>query len=425
MRPARGRAGAGAAALCLGLLGARPAAAAEPAAPSESLAAQVRSLQPAVEELRGLRFRSAVPVTVVGDSAARAYFVTRLDATSPPARLQNLATAYGQLGLLPPGTDLRALLLDVLEEQAGGYYDPQAKTFCVLGDMPPGILSVLIAHELTHALDDQHYQLDSVLAALPPDDDDVQAAAGAVMEGSGTLVMTAFTLQALRDGGLTAEALVALQESEAGRAERLRRAPPAVQRALLGPYVLGQSFLLRGHPERVAGPLAPADLDRAFRNLPRSTEQLLHADKYWEPAQRDDPLPVAEPDLLPLLGRTWQRVESGTLGELLVALLTGAAEPAFDALEAMLPERWTTAGASGWGGDRWWLYTDGERTCTVLLTRWDDGDQAGEFHAALTLPAGCRAERRGDTVAILAGAPSGRAQALLRECFKAAAQGPR
>jgi hypothetical protein len=399
-----------------GLLGTR--AVAQPAV--DSLTAVEQSLQPTVETLRGLRFVRPIPVEVVNDSVARVHFVDRLDTYSPAARLQATSLALAQLGLLPPGTDLRHVLLDVLEEQAGGYYDPETEKFYVLGDMPGAAVPIIMVHELTHALDDQHFGIDSLLAAIPADDDDAQSAASAVVEGSGTLVMTAYVVRELAKGGITAEALTALQASEAGRAARLRQAPALLRRMLLAPYVLGQSFLLRGHPERIVDGIETPDLDHAFRAPPGSTEQLLHADKYWDPARVDPPRAVPEPGVAAILGHGWTRVGSGTLGELIVALLTGAEDPPLDALDVTLPERWTTPAVAGWGGDRWWLYSDGRHECTVLCTVWDDAAAARTFRAALHLPAGCRVERRGESVTIVAGAPPGRAGAILRACGAAA-----
>jgi hypothetical protein len=389
-------------------LGAQPAV--------DSLTALEQSLQPTVEDLRGLRFLRPIPVAVVGDSVARAHFIDRLDMSTPPARLQAASAALAQLGLLAPGTDLRQVLLDVLEEQAGGYYDPDTKKFYVLGDMPRASVPIIMVHELTHALDDQHFGIDSMLATIPSDDDDAQTAAGAVVEGSGTLVMTAYVVREMTNGGITAAALAALEESEAGRAEQLRRAPALLRRMLLAPYVLGQSFLLRGHPEAITSGVVAQDVNAAFRAVPRSTEQLLHAEKYWEPARFDPPRALREPDVATILGKDWTREGTGTLGELILGLLAGASDPPLDALDVTLPERWTTPAVTGWGGDRWWLYSDGRHQCTVLCTVWDDAAAARAFHAALHLPAGCRVERRAAAVTIVAGAPAGRASAILRAC---------
>src|SRR5262245_15478160 len=85
----------------------------------DSLRALAVRLIPVVEELRGSKFRHGVPVVVEPDSATRRHFAARLDRFMPPPKLHVQERAWAQLGLIPDGTDLRALLLDLLEEQAG------------------------------------------------------------------------------------------------------------------------------------------------------------------------------------------------------------------------------------------------------------------------------------------------------------------
>jgi hypothetical protein len=147
------------------------------------------TILPQVEAFRGLAFKHKVPVKLVDDAAARKHFKERLDRLLPESQMRAEQRVYEDLGLIPAGMDLRALLFDLLEEQAGGYYDPVSKTFFLLGDMPLGIVSILMAHELTHALDDQHFSLDGVIEEILADEDRTDAF-GCVLEGSGTLVMS-------------------------------------------------------------------------------------------------------------------------------------------------------------------------------------------------------------------------------------------
>jgi hypothetical protein len=76
-----------------------------------------------------------VPVKVVDDAKARAYALARFKRMTPDAKIAADTKAYQLLGLVPPGTDILATMLDVLEEQAGGFYDPQTKSFYLLDDM--------------------------------------------------------------------------------------------------------------------------------------------------------------------------------------------------------------------------------------------------------------------------------------------------
>jgi hypothetical protein len=226
--------------------------------------------------------------------------------------------------------------------------------------------------------------------------------------------MSVYMLREMQAGRIGAEAVTAYQESEAGRAERLLAAPPLLQRLLLAPYILGQSFLLRGEATRLLSGLDPEDLNRAFRDPPQSSEQILHAEKYWDESARDAPRAVRLEDLSKQLGDGWTLQAQGELGELVVAQLAGAAMPDVNSIAVAQPESWTNAAAAGWGGDRWQLYANGDQHVTVLATLWDDESEAREFDAALAAPPGLRAWRSGDAVVLVAGDPGEQAEKLAR-----------
>ncbi|HET6277265.1 MAG TPA: hypothetical protein VFG08_00630 [Candidatus Polarisedimenticolia bacterium] len=356
-------------------------------------------LAPQIEAIRGLKFKRVVPVEIVDDATARAHFDARVAKYWPENRLRDEQTVYTRLGILPEGTDLLALLFDVLEEQAGGYYDPDSGTLFLLDDMPVSIAPILMAHELTHALDDQHYRIDALIDGAGGGSDR-EAAVGALIEGSGTIVMMSFVLDATRSGRIPASAIIDLQESEAGQAARLTAAPQYVQRSVVGPYILGQQFLLQGDLSALTSGIRPQDLDRAFADPPASTEQILHPEKYWDRAQRDDPRDLDLPDFSSRLGKGWSLRSSGVLGELIMAIVTGA-EP-IDPLSAAT-DHYTNEAATGWGGDRWQLYAKGDRSAILLATLWDTLRDAGEFEASLPNLPGRLIERRGDAVMVIAG----------------------
>ena len=391
----------------------RGATAAMSAAEAAILAGTVA---PIVEEIRGKKFRTPVPVSIVDDKVARAHFETRVARYWPEAQVRAEERAYADLGLLPRKTDLIAELFDVLDEQAGGYYDPDRDTFFVLGDLPRETAPIIMAHEMTHALDDQEFNLEALIEKAG--DEDREGALEAVIEGSGTVVMSAFIVRQIESGGLDPRTLVEFQESEAGRGERLKAAPLLVQRSLIAPYILGMAFLLRGEMIRMkTGGVTPSDIDHALTDPPVSTEQILHPEKYWNPSKRDLPRPVDLDDLSPVLGEGWSKAGDGTLGELTLALLTGL-DPGDPTSTDQPLERWTNAAATGWGGDLWHVYRRGDQSVTVLATLWDSAKDAREFESALRLPEGSRSRRRGDAVVVVAGEAGRKAGALLEASLK-------
>ena len=372
----------------------------------EEAAALAAEVTPIVEEIRGAKFKRQVPVEIVDDRAARAHFKSRLQEHWPEEARRAEETVDAHLGLIPPKTDLEEEVFDVLEEQAGGYYDPDRDTFFVLGDMPRTAAPIIVAHELTHALDDQRYGIDRLLSEAAGDDDRA-GALESVIEGSGTVVMTVFIHRQIVEGRLDPKVLMAYQQTEAGKAERLKASPLFVQRTLIAPYILGMAFLLRGELIRIqTGGITPSDLDHAFSDPPRSTEQILHPEKYWDPARRDLPRAVTLPDLSKDLGPGWSRQGEGNFGELTLALLTGL-DPGDPTSPDRALERWTNAASSGWGGDRWYLYRNGDRALTVLATSWDTTNDAREFESGLALPAGTLVKRKGDAVVVIAGDVAG------------------
>ena len=374
-----------------------------------------RTVTPRVEEIRGLKFKRPVAVRVVDDQTARRHFEARIAKEYPEARLRADERAYAQLGLIPAGTQLLTGFLDILEEQAGGFYDPESDTFYVLDDMPKAVGPVLVAHELTHALDDQHYGIDGMLDQVK-EDDDRAAAVGAVVEGSGTLVMTAFLMQEMQAGRLQLEALAELQKSEAGQGARLTAALPFLRRSLLSSYALGFPFLLRGDLLKLTS-FDPADLNRAFEKPPASSEQILHPEKYWEAAKADAPVAVAMPDLAKLLGPGWALAGHGTLGELNLALLTDAPTPNGNSPDAMVAAAWTNDAAAGIGGDAYQHYANGAKGETVLATVWDTEKDAVEFEKALRPLPDRRAYRRRAAVVVVAGDVPRQVEALVSAVF--------
>jgi hypothetical protein len=359
-----------------------------------------------VETIRGLRFRKPVPVESIDDARARTMMAARLRKFVGEEKLRADTTAWSLLGLVPPGTDLLKSVLDALAEQAGGFYDPEAKKFFLLDDMPLALAPALAAHELTHALEDQYYDLDKRLNATL-DDDDATFAKSAVHEGSALIVMSIHLGAAIASGAAKAEDLQEFSRSEAAKAETLRSLPQALQRQLIGPYLLGMNFLLAASLEDPAGGFPREAVERAYRSGPASSEQLLHPEKFWDPAKRDRPKKVSLEGAGAMLGEGWKKAGEGVLGELLLALLAGSAElDPVDPAAARDMSLWTNAAAEGWGGDRWELWRKGGEATVLLSTVWDSERDAEQFAKALTPREGFAWRQSGSQVAVVAGTPA-------------------
>ena len=227
------------------------------------------------------------------------------------------------------------------------------------------------------------------------------------------MIMSRYMADMVEEDRINLSSLAEMQASEAVQGEALANAPAYLSRSLLFSYVMGMHFLLEGKGALAIGDLDPAEIDRAFRDSPQSSEQILHPDRYW--VEKDEPRPVTLPDLSATIGPGWSLRRSDSMGEMLLPLITGGGRIDTKSAEMMSPSAWTGLATVGWGGDRWQLYeapaagaaagTDGgKRHVTLLATLWETDQDAQEFEDALTAPSGSHVERRGAAVVIVAGA---------------------
>jgi hypothetical protein len=350
-----------------------------PALTQAEAEALVREVSAKVETIRGMKFKTPITVKVVRGAEVRAEFKSNL----PPQAEEDARhrqDAYIQMGLVPPGTDLITGYLDLAESGLAGYYKHGTHTFFLLDHVSRDEAKGVMAHELTHALEDQHYDL-AELAKKAGDNADHATAITAVVEGSAMAVMLAYLGREEGEEKATAE----LHRTEAGRAARLKVAPSFTQRTLLLPYLLGFSFLLQGKPWEfyLGGGVKAKDIDEAYRFPPYSTRQILHPEQYWMGRARYKEQHLTLPDLSPALGPGWAKAAEGSIGELGLAVLTGSRQ-SIEVPWALLPSRWTNDAAVGVVGDVYHHYVSGDRRVTVLLTRWETEIDADQFSKALT-----------------------------------------
>ncbi len=254
-----------------------------------------------VERIRRLDFtRRPLPVLVSGSEVKRQGLM-ELDQQVTVAEQNADDELLKLLGLIPSDSNLRAIQSAVFQDQVAGFYDPQTKRLALVKDagaQDESVGEITLAHELTHALDDQRFGLKD----QPPGMDDRATAYSALVEGDATSVMTRYATQYMTGSNL----LGALFASTAAGGPRL---PPYIQSSLEFPYLEGQRFVdtlyryARGSWKLV---------NAAFKLLPPvSTQQILHPLDY---VRNVKPLPI-ELRVRPLLGATWHPVITGALGE--------------------------------------------------------------------------------------------------------------
>lgn len=349
----------------------------------ERLRAVAAGIQDQVEALRGLEFLRPVEIQLADHAQFLAHARRALEANGGRERMRRDEQVMKLLGLVPGDLDLLAMTTEVLAEQVGGFYDPATEAFYVMENVQPDLARVVIAHEFTHALDDQHHDLDGTARALEGNGD-AAAAFHAVVEGSGMELMMQWAGRHMTAAQL---ARMAQAQSELP-SEVISAAPPAIWKPLVAVYYQGQAFLRRQRKPSLLGEGARmGDIDRALRTPPRSTEQVIHPLKYWSPDHIDEPRLLVV-DGVPK-GATLSHQD--TLGELQAALVTTSFEERRGLrvdMGSVLGLRFTNDAATGWGGDRYALVEQGDARVLVWETRWDTAEDADEFAAAIADLAG-------------------------------------
>lgn len=376
-----------------------PATAGEPQpalTPAEA-EALVREVSAAVEKIRHLKFKTPVKMQIIDGATARENFKAKVEPVEE-AGITNTQHAYAQLGLIPPTTNLLSDYYHLAEKGVLGYYEPGSQVFYLLSHVSADQVKSVMAHELTHALEDQHYDL-SAVAKKANGEGDRAIAITAVIEGSATAVQIAY----LREVGTDRKAVQKeVAETEAKRAERLKRVPSYTQRSVILPYVLGITFLLRGKPwELFWDGVQVADIEQAYQAPPRGTRQILHPEQYWVGRVQKPAPPPALPDLARILGPGWSKADEGSIGELGLAVLTGT-QLDVGSIDALFPMNWTNRAAVGNVNDLYHHYVKGEQRVTVLVTRWESTLDAKEFDEGL-VNRGQRVFRYGANVLLVGG----------------------
>ncbi|TAH39351.1 MAG: hypothetical protein EYC70_00780 [Planctomycetota bacterium] len=374
---------------------AEPAAGQEPearsAADAEKLAAlqrKVDEISPRVAELRGMQFKHPVPAGIHTPDEFLEFAKKDLESEMSIEQFNAMGEALALFGLVDGDSSLFDTVMELLRGQVGGYYDPKTKKFYMISTFNEGMLAdIIMAHELTHALDDQYYDLAKMMEGTS-DNMDRQFAIRAVVEGSGTSLMNLYTVQGMMKGWISMqpEDMEAMQEMMEEQMEQIQDAPPFLVITLALPYMEGNKLLVRNSSMLAAATLTPKaeDLDHAFRNPPSSSEQVLHFDKYWDPGQRDEPAPVELPDLSAQVGAGWKLAYSDTLGELGCYFLVIEELPDLMSSFSGMGPPLTDPSSEGWDGDRFQLYTGpGGAKVLVWASVWDTPDEASEFAAAL------------------------------------------
>jgi hypothetical protein len=321
----------------------------------------------AVSEIRGLAVEAPIRKSVKSRPEIETYLLEKIESEYPAEEIRSEAALLKQLFLIPEEMDLYDFMINLLTEQVAGVYDPDSKEFFIADWIPLELQRPVIAHELTHALQDQYHDLSGLLARIPGNDDQMLAKS-ALVEGEALIVMIEYSLKPLGGSILNIPDIRKMTESQRSLMEAqfptFASAPPYIQETLLFPYTYGASFL-----QHFLKAGSWEDVERIYSALPESTEQIIHPLKYRENPDR----PTLVPEAAVALGKGFDQVHSNVLGEFGLFLVLGR----------FLDDRPAKDASSGWDGDRVQLFQNSSGVSLLRLESvWDTPSDANEFYSA-------------------------------------------
>jgi hypothetical protein len=359
-----------AACVCAASLGTAAAVAfgqkAKPAAVNPKTAAVREATAEVLRETSELR-RLPVLRQVKSGAQSRAeieqMIVRNIDESATPEETAANETALKKFGLVPADFQLRPFVVKLLTEQVAGYYDPKTQEFYLADWIDIDGQKPVMAHELTHALQDQHFDLRR-FEDWPKHDSDAEMAAHALVEGDASFLMMQYVA---RDPLRQLAFLKSMMSGGASASEQIEQAPRVLREQMLFPYLQGMTWVMQVYKQ--GGWEA---VSNAYKNLPKSSEQILHGEKY---AAGEAPQKVSVRDVSATLGRGWRMADNDVQGEWGCYMLLDEFLQSVDV---------SKRAAAGWGGDRYALFAGPRKAdaVVVLKTVWDTEADAREFYDA-------------------------------------------
>jgi hypothetical protein len=330
-----------------------------PASPGSALPSDIAQVASQVEELRDLHFDHPV----AAEPRSRAALTRTLDGLVsqgfPSDEALREQRTFITMGAIPEGTDLRQAVIGYTSSSVIGFYDTQTKELVYQGgaELRPFQRWVL-AHELTHALDDQHFDLSRLDPLNRICSDDRATAFLSLAEGDAVVTQNRWTDRILSKGE------VQQLFNEAASLPPPPDTPPFVENLVYFPYPNGQAFV-----EALQDRGGQDAVDDAFRNPPVSTEQILHPDAY----PSDVPQVVTIEDLSAKLGQGWALADQQEVGEGLLLVL----------LKLRLTDQDAEDAADGWDGGLLRTWAKGDQAAVLVRTVWDSEREAMGFAAGM------------------------------------------
>ncbi|MDQ2841841.1 MAG: hypothetical protein M3Y72_12545 [Acidobacteriota bacterium] len=270
--------------------------------------AQLNSIVSSLSDISGFSEEHPVSYGTISKKQLRRFLKKRIKKTLKPEEIRADELALKMFGLVPQDFNLRKSTVDLLTEQAAAFYDYDEKKLFLLQGSPLEEETTTLAHELSHALADQHFDLERYMDESPANDDE-NLAHTAVVEGQASWLMIAYDLaKSGKPAVPTSEMLKSVEDSGDTSSEDfpvLKASPLYIQQSLLFPYTDGTRFF-----QAVFQKMGKSAFNAVFANAPAASSQILHPERYFA---REKPVVPELPKLN--LGGADQEVTEGALGE--------------------------------------------------------------------------------------------------------------
>ena len=331
---------------------------------------ELKTIEKRTSKVRGLPFKKPVTFVAMNEECLRAVLISTQYEENPPGDVEADQKLMVALGLMGPTMSLEEIVTNVLTEQVAGSYDTLEKDITIVQNKGAATAmdQITMSHEITHALQDQNYDLEKAPLKKKSYDGDNDLAIKSLIEGDATATMFAYAQKYM-----TLSQLMQVQ-NQGGEVSmtQFNKAPLYVRRSLLFPYEEGLKFV--GALKKKGGESA---VDAAFLDPPLSSEQVIHPEKYMS---GESPVKIVVPDISRTLGTGWKRINKNALGE-------------FD-LDVWFDQYGVTAGAraaEGWAGNTIQYYQgptgknvprgslDLGNYAVLSLFQWDSANVATDF----------------------------------------------
>jgi len=345
--------------LCFGVIGVAQQQSAQ------DLLAQADEVLQQMSQITGLPIKTPVKKQVISRPEIEKYLVENLHQEMTPAEIHAQEALVQAFGLVPRDFKLEQFLITFYTEQAAGFYDPKRKTMFIADWTPQETQGMVLSHELTHALQDQSWDLERFMHGAR-DDDDATDARQAVVEGYATAAMMqqaagGFELGQLPSISPLLQQLIPAQFDEF---PAFTHAPYFFRMQALFPYVQGIGFIQAGL--QLGG---WKNLGGLFEHPPETSKQIFEPQTYFN-HQAITRVTLAHPPALE--GAAGLRfLSENSMGELGYYSLLG---------QLISQDEAETVGEA-WLSDRYLLYehSGGDQYALVARTRWTNPDKAAAF----------------------------------------------